>query len=144
MPKKFPLGSKGFNPFCELIGLNFIKVSKGYSQCVLEVNENLFNPHKVLHGGIMYSMADTGMGGALYTYLDKTELCATIEIKINYFKAVSSGTLTCDTKVIHKGKTSAVMESEITNDGQLVAKAIGTYSIFKCKRDIDSNKEKTP
>ncbi len=134
MSKKFPLKSKGFNPFGELIGLNFTKVENGYSQCTLEVNQNLFNPHMVLHGGVIYSMADTGMGGALYTMLVENELCATVEIKINYFKAVKSGNLTCNTKVIHKGKRIAVMESEIKNNGNLVAKAIGTYSIFNIKR----------
>jgi len=133
MPE-FPKESKGFHPFAELIGLDFIKVRRRYSQCQLEVTKDLFNPHKVVHGGVMYSMADTGMGGALYPSLADGELCATIEIKINYFKPVYSGTLICDTKLIHKGKASAVLESEITNNEVLVAKAIGTYSIFKVKK----------
>ncbi len=133
MPKIFPLKSKGFNPFGELIGLNFTNLESGYTQCVLNVNEKLLNPHKVLHGGVIYSMADTGMGGALYSLLDESELCATIEIKIVYFKAVKSGNLTCETRVIHKSKKIAVMESEIINNKQLVAKAYGTYSIFKIK-----------
>lgn len=139
MPKKFPLKSKGFNPFCDLIGLSFTKISKGFSQCVLNVDENLhFNPHSVLHGGVVYSMADTGMGGALYSLLDMDdkELCATVEIKINYFKPVTSGMLKCDTKVIHKGKNIAVIESEILNNGNIVAKAIGTYSIFKVRNPV--------
>jgi acyl-CoA thioesterase len=91
------------------------------------------NPHNVLHGGVVYSMADTGMGTALYPRLDKDEICATLEIKVVYFVAVSSGTLTCDTKLIHKSKTIAVLESEIKNNGKLVAKAMGTYSIFKAR-----------
>jgi len=78
-------------------------------------------------------MADTGMGAAAYSSLGKNELCATIEIKINYFKAVKTGNLTCNTRVIHQGKKIVTMDSEILNDGQLVAKAIGTYSIFKPK-----------
>lgn len=131
MPKKFPLTPKGFHPFGELIGLVFTKLGKGYSQCIIEVNEKLLNPHKVVHGGVMYSMADTGMGGALYTLLEKDELCATIEVKISYLKAVRGGIITCDTKVIHKGKRISVMESEIMNDNILVAKANGSYSIFK-------------
>ena len=135
MPKKFPLQEEGFNPFGELIGLHFSKCEKGYSQCVLEVNEKLFNPHKVLHGGIIYSMADTGMGAALYAYLSQDELCTTVEIKICYFGAVVSGTLTCDTKVIHKGKKIAFLESEIKNNEGLIAKAMGTYYILKRKED---------
>lgn len=133
MPE-FPKLSKGFHPFAELIGLDFITVKRKYSQCKIEVKEELFNPHKVVHGGVMYSMVDTGMGGALYPSLGEGELCATLEIKINYFKPVSSGTLICDTKLINKGKSNAVLESEITNNEKLVAKAIGTYSIFKINK----------
>ena len=130
MSKEFPINVKGFHPFGDLIGFQFTKMRKGYSQCVLKVDKKLFNPHGVLHGGVLYSMADTGMGGALYSLLDKSELCATIEVKINYFKAVKTGSVTCDTKVINKGKKVAVLESEMLNDGVLVAKALGTYSIF--------------
>jgi acyl-CoA thioesterase len=135
MPKKLPLESEGFHPFGELIGLSFSRSEKGYSKCVLEVNEKLLNPHNVLHGGVIYSMADTGMGMALYPYLDEDELCATVEIKIVYFTAVASGVVTCKTKLIHKGKRIAALESEIENDGRIVAKAMGTYSIFGVKWD---------
>ena len=133
MSKNFPLNIKGFHPFGDLIGLKFTKVEIGYSQCTLEVVDKLLNPHKVVHGGVLYSMADTGMGAAAYSSLGKNELCATIEIKINYFKATKSGVLTCNTKVIHQGKKIVTMDSEILNNGQIVAKAIGTYSIFKTK-----------
>ena len=133
MSKISPLNRKSFHPFGDLIGLKFTKLEKGYSQCSLDVVENLLNPHKVVHGGVLYSMADTGMGAASYTNLGKNELCATIEIKINYFKAVKAGTLICNTKVIHQGKKIVTMDSEIMNDGQIVAKAMGTYSVFKIK-----------
>jgi acyl-CoA thioesterase len=78
-------------------------------------------------------MADTGMGGALYTHLAKDEICATLEIKIAYFAAVASGNLTCDTRLINKSKTIATLESEIENNNKMVAKALGTYSILKAK-----------
>ncbi|MHA2283757.1 MAG: PaaI family thioesterase [Promethearchaeota archaeon] len=126
-----PLNTKGFHPFGDLIGLKFTKIEKGYSQCTLEIVDKLLNPHKVVHGGVLYSMADTGMGAAAYTSLSKNELCATIEIKINYFKAVKSGVLICNTRVIHQGKKIVTLDSEILNDSQIVAKALGTYSIFK-------------
>ena len=127
----FPLESKEFNPFGALIGLNFTKAENGKSECVIKANETLFNPHKVVHGGVVYSMADTGMGGALYSLLEKSESCATIEIKSTYIKPVKSGNLVCDTKIIHKSKRIAILESEIRNNGILVAKANGTYIIFE-------------
>ena len=133
MAEKTPPLTKGSHPFGELIGLNFTKFERGFSECVLEINKQLFNPHKVLHGGVIYSMADTGMGGALYPYLDDDELCATIEIKIIYFNKIASGVLRCKTRLIHKSKRIAALESEIEGEGHLVAKATGTYSIFKVK-----------
>ena len=135
MPLKFPFESKGFHPFGELLGFNFTKMSKGFSQCVLDVKEALMNPHKVLHGGVLYSMADTGMGGSLYSLLREDELCATVEIKISYFKYVKEGKVICDTNVIHKGKRFGILESELRNGETLVAKASGTFSIFKIKKE---------
>lgn len=135
MPKKFPSESEGFHPFGELIGLTFSKTEKGYSECVLEVKEKLLNPHKVVRGGVISTMASTGMGGALYPCFDEDELCAAIEIKVVYLIAVASGVLTCKTKLIHKGKRIAALESEIESDGRLVAKATGTYSIFGDEAD---------
>ena len=76
-------------------------------------------------------MADTGMGGAVYSFLNEDELCATVEIKIVYMAPVTSGRLTCDTEVVHLGKRIAMLESEVKNGEQLVAKATGTYSLFK-------------
>ena len=135
MPKKMPQYVEGFNPFGDLIGLAFTKAEEGCSQCVLEVDRKLLNPFRILHGGATYTMADTGMGAALLSCIDADQQCSTIEIKIVYFKSVISGTLTCDTKVIHKTKRIATLESEIKHEGRLVAKALGTWSIYQEKRD---------
>jgi acyl-CoA thioesterase len=135
MPKEFPLESPGFNPFGELIGLRFSQCGKGFSRCALQVTDSLLNPHRVLHGGVIYSLADTGMGGALYTDLDEDESCATVQIDIFYLAPVTSGTLTCDTRLVHRSRKIAVLQSDVENDGRLVAKALGTYSVFKAKGD---------
>ena len=119
--------------FGRLIGLSFTARANGYSRCILKVSENLFNPNGVLHGGVVYSMADTGMGGSLYSSLAPDETCATIEINIVYLKAVTGGVLTCETRLIHKSSNLGVLESEVENEGQLVAKALGTFSILKAR-----------
>jgi acyl-CoA thioesterase len=135
MGKEMPADISGFNPFGDLIGLRFVKCEGGQSRCTLEVEPRLLNPHGVVHGGVMYAMADTGMGGAMYTVMEKDELCATIEIKITYFKAVRSGTLVSDTRIVSRGKRATALESDITCDGRLIAKASGTYSVFRAKED---------
>ena len=133
MSKEFPLKSKGFHPFGELIGLDFTRCEEGFSRGVLNIDERHLNPHKVVHGGVIYAMADTGMGAAVYTCLNEAELCATVEIKIVYMAPVTSGRLTCDTEVVHLGKRIAMLESEVKNGDRIVAKATGTYSLFKAE-----------
>ena len=125
--------SDGYNTFSDLIGLTFEARHDGRSRCALEVSDELLNPNGVVHGGVIYSMADTGMGGALHSLMGVGESCATIEIKIVYLKPATGGILTCETKVIHKGKRIAVMESEVENDGRLIAKALGTFSILNSR-----------
>lgn len=131
MPKTDLPNSKGFNPFAHLIGLNFTKFENGWTHCTLNVTDQLLNPYNVLHGGVIYSMADTGMGGALFSVLEPGQTCTTVEIKVSYFKFVTSGTLTCESKIINKGRKIATLESEITNKERLVAKAIGTFYILE-------------
>ena len=139
MSKIVPVNAKGFDLFGDFIGLTMTKCENGYSQCVLKVNNTLFNPLGTTHGGATYTMADSGMGSALYATLNEDELCSTVETQIIYFKAVKSGKLICDTKIIHRSKRYAVLESEIKHDGQLVAKAVGTWIIYK-KRVTTANK----
>lgn len=124
------------HPFADLIGLVFESAHQGRSLCRIEVNNKLFNPHGVVHGSVMSALADTGMGGALYPLLADNESCATIEIKITYFKPVDKGALECATQLLHKGKTVASLESEIFSNNDLVAKASGTYSIFRPQKHV--------
>ena len=135
MSEELLVASKDIEPFSVVIGLGFRRLEKGYSQGILEVTDRLLNFNGHLHGGVIYSMADTGMGGALFSCLEKDERCTTIEIKIVYLHAVTSGTLTCETKLTHRSKRIAVLESEIQNEGRLIAKAIGTFYVFKARGD---------
>lgn len=104
----------------------------GYSSCELIVRGRHTNLNKVLHGGVMYSIADTGMGGALSSTLKKNEVCATVEMKINYLASVTRGIIRQETKMLQRGKRFAVFISEIKDSkGRLVAIATGTFAIMK-------------
>lgn len=116
-----------------LLGMDMYERGEGMSRCRLTVRPELLNPHGVLHGGAMYSLADNGMGAAVYSTMDDAELCATIEIKIVYMAAVAEGVVDCETRVLNRGKRVAILESELRNNGRLVAKAMGSYAIFAAK-----------
>jgi acyl-CoA thioesterase len=118
------------HPFADLIALHTEEAAAGHSRLGLTVGPAHLNPHQVVHGAVLYAMADTGMGAALYPTLAAGEICATIEIKISYFKPVSQGQLSCVTTLVNRGKTIANLESRIHLGGVLVAQANGNYAIF--------------
>jgi len=120
------------HPFGEQLGIKFGEPpAGGRSRCTLAVDAQHYNPHGVVHGAVIFALADTGMGAALYPTLEAGEICATIEVKINYFKPVVSGALTCVTEIVNRGKTVANLESSIYLGGTLVARANGNYAIFR-------------
>ena len=119
------------HPFAELIDLQTVQRSSGHSECRLTVAEIHLNPNRVVHGAVLFAMADIGMGGVIQPSLAEGELCATVEIKINYFKPVSAGVLNCITQVVNRGRTVANLDSRLYVGETLVAQANGNYAIFK-------------
>ena len=122
------------NPFADLIDLQVESRSSGSSTVALVVGPQHLNPHEVVHGAVLYAMADTGMGAALYSTLESGEICATIEIKINYFKPVTTGRVVCKTELVNRGKTVANLEAKLYVEQALVSQANGNYAIFRPRR----------
>ncbi|WP_194852794.1 PaaI family thioesterase [Nocardia sp. SYP-A9097] len=118
--------------FGALIGLDMVEFDRAGARSVgrLTVAPEHLNPHHVLHGGVMYSMADQGMGAAVYCVLGEGESCATIEVKIVYLAVVREGVVECESRVINRGKRVIALESDIRNGDRLVAKALGTFAVF--------------
>ena len=119
------------HPFAKLIDLHLLDHAQGSNRFRLTVDEKHLNPNKVVHGAVLFAMADTGMGAAVHPTLAAGELCATVEIKINYFKPVHAGELVCTTTLVNRGKTLANLDAVIHCGESLVAKANGTYAIFR-------------
>ena len=121
--------------FIHHVGIKVDEVAPGLSRCSLPIEDHHRNSTGVAHGGVLFTLADTAMGAALYSSLEKGEIAATIEIKIGYFKPVFDGTLVCNATVVNKGKSIASLEASIHNGDVLVSKASGTFAIFRRKTD---------
>lgn len=118
------------HPFADLIGLTLEHQGDGSSTLMLPVNGRHLNPHGVVHGAVIYAMADTGMGAALYSTLDAGYACATIDISITYFRPVIEGHLLCQTILDNKGRTVAHLTARITQNDKLIAQASGNFAIM--------------
>ena len=120
-------------PFVEHVGMRIAAQGEGRSRCTLEVQDFHHNSSGRVHGGVAFTLADTGMGATLFSTLAPGESCATIEIKINYFRPVLAGQLVCLSEIVHRGASVANLESSIHVDDVLVAKANGSFAIFRVK-----------
>jgi acyl-CoA thioesterase len=133
MPKRVRLRETSA-PYQELIGWRYSEADNGSCDSALEVRDDLMNSRQALrsvHGGAIYSLADGAMGGALYSALNKDEWATTVGMNITYFRAVTSGSLSCTARIIHRGDKLTTLEAEVRSDGHLIAKATGTWFIFK-------------
>jgi len=117
--------------FVKLLGLSIEKLGNGFCHSRLQIREEFLNKRKIVHGGVIYSMADISMGVAVYSTLKKDEETATVEIKINYLKPANKMVLECEARVIQRGKQIAVIEADVKSEDNIIAKAIGTFSIIE-------------
>jgi acyl-CoA thioesterase len=118
------------HPFADLLGLLVTARDDGRSRSELVIAPEHLNPHQVVHGAVLFALADTGMGAALYPSLAEGESCATIELKLNFFRPATQGTLVCDSTIVNRGRTIANLESRILLGDKLIASANGNFAIF--------------
>ena len=127
--------------FTQHVGIELAEKAPGRSRWVLDLQPIHTNTHGVVHGGVLFTLADTAMGSALFGALQPEQICATINIKINYFKPVFKGRVTCDSEVVNQGKNVAHLEATMRVDGVMVARASGDFAIFKPKAtEVDMKK----
>jgi len=119
------------NPFADHVGFVLEPDVAGRSLARLTTMPQHLNPNRVVHGAVLYAMADTGMGAAVFPTLAPGEMCATIEVKMTYLKAIGEGEVVCRTVLVNRGKRVAYLESSVTAGEVLLAKASGTYAIFR-------------
>jgi len=118
------------NRFIEHVGVEFHDTGAGTSVASLQVRAHHFNTVGVVHGGAIFTLADTGMAAALIHDLKEGEACATSNLTIHYFRPVLSGPIVCTSRIVHRGRTLANIEGECHVAGKLVARANGTWAVF--------------
>lgn len=72
----------------------------GRARAIVVITEALHNPNGVVHGAVLFAMADTAMGAATMSMLDQDQACASVEVHMRFLRPVSSGTLTAETAVV--------------------------------------------
>jgi uncharacterized protein (TIGR00369 family) len=77
----------------------------------------------------MAGFVDHCLGCVLYPLMKPGQWAATTEFKLNYLRAVKTGTLTAEATVLSMGRRSAVVRVDVSNEGKLACVAQGTLLI---------------
>ncbi len=90
-----------------------------------------------MHGGVAATMCDSAMGCAIHSTLAAGVGYTTLEIKVNYVRAMTTktGAVRCIGTVIHTGGRVATAEARIVDgEGTLYAHATTTCLIMRPER----------
>ena len=126
------------NPYLQHLGAELIMMENGEAKIGIRLKLEHGNSWAVMHGGITMTLLDCTMSRAARSLLlpDVTS-AATVEMKTSFFQpggkvgqyVIATG------RVLHRSTTLFFCEAEIRNGEALVAKAMGTFKVFK-RNDI--------
>ena len=117
--------------FAELVGFEVFPESDGTGKGQLIVSERHLNPNGVVHGGALFTLVDTAMGASLMQRLDEGEICATLQISMNFLRPVVGGVVECEARVVNKGRRFANVRGELYVQEKLVGNADGNFAIMQ-------------
>src|SRR5262249_29525182 len=106
-------GERESFPIGRLLGLVLKEIEPGRAVFTMAVDERHHNPLGTLHGGVFTDLADAAMGWAYAAALAENESFTTVELKINFLRAVRKATLTAEARVVKAGATIGYVECEV-------------------------------
>ena len=108
-------------PIAVLLGFEIVEVDEGRAVFAVTPREFHYNPIGVVHGGLAATLLDSAMGCAVHSMLPAGTAYTTLEVKVNFARAITrdTGRIRCEGKVVHGGRTVA------TADGRVYAEATG-------------------
>jgi uncharacterized protein (TIGR00369 family) len=116
-------------PVMATTGVHAVEFSDGRAVFELTPAEWQYNPIGSVHGGVLTTLADSALGCAVHTKLGVGRGYTSLELKINFTRAVtvSSGQLRCVGEVVTIGRRVATAEATITDrTGRVVGHASTT------------------
>ena len=121
----------GSMPFFGLVGAELLSASPDEVHARLRWDESRTTAGGLMHGGALMTLADSA--GAVCAYLnlpDGATGTATIESKTNFLGAVRDGSVVAQSRPLHVGRSTIVIETEVRAGDKLVAKVTQTQTVL--------------
>ena len=121
-------------PLAMLMNFSLIEVGERHAVFAVEPAEYHYNPIGVVHGGLAATLLDSAMGCAVHSTLPAGSGYTTLEIKVNFIRAMTAetGRVRCEANVVHAGARTATAEGRVIDEaGKLYAHGTTTCLILR-------------
>jgi acyl-CoA thioesterase len=104
--------------FSQWLGIKVLAVKEGYSKIIMTVRPEMVNGFGIVHGGIVFSLADSAFAFACN---NRNQLSVALDTSINFIKPVQVGdVLEAEAIEMHNGKSTGLYTITITNQKEQV------------------------
>jgi len=123
------------NLFWQYLGIEVEAAGEGWVRLRVPMRDELRNAGGApVHGGVLATLVDAAVGGALGTYgtaaAGGTDQ-ATLDLNVSFVGAARGDALLAEGRIIRRGRTIAFGETRVTDTGgNLVALGRATYMII--------------
>ena len=117
------LNSMMKNTLMETLDIKYTDIGDDYLVATMPVNEKVYQPMGILHGGASVALAESVGSTASHFFIDSEKFeVRGIEITANHLKSKKDGIVTATARIIHKGKTTHLWEIRIVDEeGKLIS-----------------------
>lgn len=121
---------RGPGPFADLLGVTVAPLGEGACEVSMDARREHERSGGMVHGGVLFSLLDMSMAGAVNTLLQEGEVCATASMTIDFMRPAKAGRLVARGSVPRRGRGMAFPSSELRDEaGEVVARASGVWAI---------------
>jgi 1,4-dihydroxy-2-naphthoyl-CoA hydrolase len=117
-----------------LLGIEFDGFADGVVRARLPLGKKHFAPNGYVHAASVVALADTAAGyGCLLTLPEGGTGFTTIELKTNFLRSAREGTIACEARLVHGGRTTQLWDATVTDpEGR-------TMALFRCTQLVLRN-----
>ena len=110
-----------------LLGIAFDGFEDGVVRARLQLEQKHFAPNGYVHAASVVALADTAAGyGCLLSLPEGGTGFTTIELKTNFLRSAREGTITCEARLVHGGRTTQLWDATVRDEEGR------TMALFRC------------
>jgi 1,4-dihydroxy-2-naphthoyl-CoA hydrolase len=99
-----------------LFGIEVDNIADGVVSARLPLAQHHLAPNGYLHAAAVVALADTACGyGCVLSLPEGATGFATIELKTNFLRTAREGTIACEARLVHGGRTTQLWDATVTD-----------------------------